>query len=69
MVTMCSEHIDLSEQLIACFFTSHLWALTVSPNYGLVRHSGPQLIGCIADIFALVLLQGVHTITDHEEFK
>lgn len=38
--------------------------LTISVEYGLVRHGCPQLVGCVADVFALVLLQGVHGITE-----
>lgn len=37
--------------------------LTISVECDLVRDGCPQLVGCVADIFALVLLQGVHSIT------
>lgn len=44
------------------WFTSRQRALTVRVQYGLVRHSCPQLIGCVANVFAFVLVQRVHGV-------
>ena len=54
---------------IALGLISDQHAVTISVEYGLIRDGSPQLIGCVADIFSLVLLQGVHSITECVEYK
>lgn len=55
--------------VVAFGLISHHCVLTISVEYGLVRDGCPQLIGCVADVFALVLLQGVHGITECVECR
>lgn len=43
--------------------------LTISFEHGHIGDGGSQVVGCVANVFALVLLQGVHCITEGEECK
>lgn len=54
--------------MVALGLISHQSVLTISVEYGLVRDGCAQLVGCVADVFALVLLQVVHSVTECVEY-
>lgn len=43
--------------------------LTINDEHGCIRDGRPQLVGGVANIFALVLLQGIHGITERVECR
>lgn len=45
------------------------YAPTVSGEYGLIGDGGAQLVGGVADVFALVRLQCVRSVTERKECK
>lgn len=59
-----------SQSLTNCgWFISCQCVLTINDEYGRIRDGCPKLIRCVADIFALVLLQGIHSITECVECR
>lgn len=51
---------DLANQQMLTEHNLSIVIITINAEYGFIRDGSPQLVGCVADIFALVLLQGVH---------
>ena len=62
-LSKCNASVSVTGQFVVELI-SHQHVLTVTADGGLVRDGSPQLVGCVADIFGLVRLQALHSVTE-----